>query len=39
MSGLVTNIYAEAVERYGAEANHLIAVKLLEDASGTLLRS
>ena len=39
MSGLVTNIYAEAVELYGAEANHLIAVKLLEDASATLLRS
>ena len=39
MSRLVTDIYADAVEQYGADANHLIAVKILEDASGALLRS
>lgn len=39
MSQLVTDIYQEACETYGKDANHLIAVKLLEDASGTLLRS
>ena len=39
MSSMVTEIYKEACDRYGADANHLIAVKLLEEASGTLLRS
>jgi 3-hydroxyisobutyrate dehydrogenase-like beta-hydroxyacid dehydrogenase len=39
MSSLVTKIYEKACEQYGADANHLIAVKLLEEASGTLLRS
>jgi len=39
MSALVTDTYAQAVEAYGAEANHLIAVKLLEEASGTPLRA
>jgi 3-hydroxyisobutyrate dehydrogenase-like beta-hydroxyacid dehydrogenase len=39
MSSLVTEIYEKACEQYGADANHLIAVKLLEEASGTLLRS
>ena len=39
MSALVTETYAKACEKYGADANHLIAVKLLEDASGTLLRA
>ena len=39
MSSMVTEIYKKACDRYGADANHLIAVKLLEEASGTLLRS
>ena len=39
MSALVTDIYAKSCEQYGADANHLFAVKLLEEASGTLLRS
>ena len=38
MSALVTETYQQACEAYGADANHLIAVKLLEDASGTPLR-
>jgi len=39
MSALVTDTYAQAVNEYGADANHLIAVKLLEEASGTPLRA
>lgn len=35
MSGLVTDIYAKACDEYGKEANHLIAVRLLEAASDT----
>lgn len=38
MSQLVTDTYQAACDKYGKEANHLIAVKLLEDASGTPLR-
>lgn len=38
MSQLVTDIYQTACDTYGEDANHLIAVKLLEEASGTLLR-
>ena len=39
MSQLVTDTYQAACDKYGKDANHLIAVKLLEDASGTLLRA
>ena len=39
MTGLVTGIYQQACEQYGAEANHLIAVRLLEEASNTELRA
>jgi len=38
MSQLVTDTYQVACDQYGKEANHLIVVKLLEDASGTPLR-
>ena len=38
MSQLVTDTYQTACDQYGKEANHLIAVKLLEDASKTPLR-
>lgn len=38
MSQLVTDTYQAACDQYGKEANHLIVVKLLEDASGTPLR-
>ena len=39
MSQLVTDTYQAACDKYGKDANHLIAVKLLEDASGALLRA
>ena len=39
MSQLVTDTYQAACDKYGKDANHLIAVKLLEDASGTPLRT
>ena len=39
MSQLVTDTYQAACDKYGADANHLIAVKLLEEASGTPLRA
>lgn len=35
MSGLVTKMYVEACEKYGTDANHLIAVRMLEEASDT----
>ena len=39
MSGLVTEIYAKACDHYGKDANHLIAVRLLEEASGTYFQA
>jgi len=36
---LVTNNYATACERYGNDANHLMAVRLLEESHNTWLRS
>lgn len=38
MCALVTDTYARAVERYGADANHVIAVRLLEEANDTYLQ-
>ena len=38
MSAQVTATYQQACDTYGADSNHLIAVKLLEDASETPLR-
>ena len=38
MSALVTDTYAKAVEKYGADANHVIAVRLLEEANDTYLQ-
>ena len=38
MSALVTETYAKAVEKYGADANHVIAVRLLEEANNTYLQ-
>lgn len=39
MSDFVTTTYARAAERFGNDAHHLMAVKLLEDACETPLRS
>ncbi len=39
MCDLVTDIYRRACDTYGNDANHLIAVRLLEEASGTFLRA
>lgn len=39
MSELVTDIYQQACEHYGTEANHLSAVRLLEESSATPLRA
>jgi len=38
MSALVTDTYSDAVDKYGAEANHVIAVRLLEEANNTFLQ-
>ena len=38
MSGLTTNTYARAVDRYGFDANHLKAVRLLEEENETFLQ-
>ena len=38
MSQLVTDIYTKAVDKYGAESPHVIAVKLLEEANDTYLQ-
>lgn len=38
MSQLVTETYIKAVEKYGAESPHLIAVRLLEEANDTYLQ-
>jgi len=35
---LVTDTYARAMEQYGFDANHLNAVRLLEEENGTFLR-
>jgi 3-hydroxyisobutyrate dehydrogenase-like beta-hydroxyacid dehydrogenase len=39
MSSLVTEIYAKACDHHGKDANHLIAVRLLEEASGTYFQA
>ena len=38
MSQLVTETYANAVDKYGADKPHVIAVKLLEEANDTYLQ-
>ena len=38
MSQLVTETYAKAVDKYGAESPHVIAVKLLEESNNTYLQ-
>jgi len=38
MSSLVTDTYSKAVETYGADANHVIAVRILEEANDTYLQ-
>lgn len=38
MSALVADTYAKADEKYGADANHLIAIRLLEEANDTYLQ-
>ncbi|TIQ61442.1 MAG: NAD(P)-dependent oxidoreductase, partial [Mesorhizobium sp.] len=35
----VEAIYKKAVDQYGFDQNHLMAVKLLEEQNGTFLRS
>jgi len=39
MSAMVTDTYAKAVKKYGADANHVIAVKLLEEKNDTFLQA
>ena len=39
MSSMVTDTYAKAVDKYGADANHVIAVRLLEEANDTFLQT
>ena len=39
MCKLTTGTYARAIEAYGFDANHLKAVRLLEEENNTFLRS
>jgi hypothetical protein len=39
MCKLTTGTYARAIETYGFDANHLKAVRLLEEENSTFLRS
>ncbi|MEK9859830.1 MAG: NAD-binding protein, partial [Deltaproteobacteria bacterium] len=38
MCEMVEDLYKRAVEKYGFDQNHLMAVKLLEEANQTFLR-
>ena len=38
MCEMVENLYKRAFEKYGFDQNHLMAVKLLEEANQTFLR-
>lgn len=39
MTNLVTQMYTDACEKYGTDANHLIAVRMLEEASDTYFKN